>query len=85
MLENSRDPMALHCPVIEFAPVPGRPMLPVSSARSIRAWAVRTPWWDWLTPIVHHSETRSPSAMVRARRSNSPAVMPTSSTTRSGV
>ncbi len=43
VLLNSRDPMALHCPVIEFAPVPGRPMLPVISARLIRAWAVRTP------------------------------------------
>jgi hypothetical protein len=35
--------MALHWPVIEFAPVPGLPMLPVIKARLMIAWAVRTP------------------------------------------
>ncbi len=40
-LPNSRDPIALHWPVIEFAPVPGRPMLPVMSARLMMACAVR--------------------------------------------
>ena len=44
VLLNSRDPMALHCPVMELAPVPGRPMLPVSRARLMMACAVRTPW-----------------------------------------
>ena len=44
MFENSREPIALHWPVIELAPVPGRPMLPVSSARLMIACAVRTPW-----------------------------------------
>ena len=29
MFEKSREPIALHWPVIELAPVPGRPMLPV--------------------------------------------------------
>ena len=43
VLENSREPMALHWPVMELAPVPGRPMLPVSRARSMIACAVRTP------------------------------------------
>jgi hypothetical protein len=70
VLENSREPMALHWPVIEFAPVPGRPMLPVSRARSMIACAVRVPWWDWLTPIVHHNDTASPAAMVSAHRSS---------------
>ncbi len=60
VLLNSREPIALHWPVIELAPVPGRPMLPVISARLMIACAVRTPWWLWLTPIVHQNETRSP-------------------------
>ncbi len=38
---TSREPIALHWPVIEFAPVPGRPMLPVISARLMIACAVR--------------------------------------------
>ena len=42
MLLNSREPIALHWPVIELAPVPGRPMLPVISARLMIACAVRT-------------------------------------------
>ena len=42
VLLNSREPIALHWPVIEFAPVPGRPMLPVISARLMIACAVRT-------------------------------------------
>ncbi len=58
MFENSREPIALHWPVIEFGPVPGRPMLPVIRARLMIACAVRTPWWLWLTPIVHQNETR---------------------------
>jgi hypothetical protein len=33
----------LHWPVIEFAPVPGRPMFPVSSASAMIACATRTP------------------------------------------
>ena len=61
MLLKSREPIALHWPVIEFAPVPGRPMLPVIRARLMIAWAVRTAWWLWLTPIVHQNETRFPS------------------------
>ena len=43
VLLNRRDPIALHCPVIEFAPVPGRPMLPVKSAIATIACARRTP------------------------------------------
>jgi|GEM_PF-4823564 len=43
VFENSREPIALHWPVIEFGPVPGRPMLPVMSARLMMACAVRTP------------------------------------------
>ena len=43
MFEKSREPIALHWPVIELAPVPGRPILPVMSARLMIAWAVRTP------------------------------------------
>ena len=59
VFEKSREPIALHWPVIELAPVPGRPMLPVKSARLMAAWAVLTPWWLWFTPIVHQNETRS--------------------------
>ena len=61
MLLNSREPIALHWPVIEFAPVPGRPMLPVISARLMSACARRTPSWLWFTPIVHQNETRLPA------------------------
>ena len=61
VLLNSREPIALHWPVIEFAPVPGRPMLPVISARLMIACAVRDASWLWLTPIVHQNETRLPS------------------------
>ena len=64
VLLNSREPIALHWPVIEFAPVPGRPMLPVISARLMIACAVRTPSWPWFTPIVHQNETRLPSWIV---------------------
>src|SRR5262245_1670934 len=38
VLLNSREPIALHWPVIELAPVPGRPMLPVIRARLMMAW-----------------------------------------------
>ena len=44
VLLNRREPIALHWPVMEFAPVPGRPMLPVIRATLMMAWAVRTPW-----------------------------------------
>ena len=37
VFEKSREPIALHWPVIELAPVPGRPMLPVIKARLIAA------------------------------------------------
>ena len=60
MLLNSREPIALHWPVMELAPVPGRPMLPVISARLMIACAVRIASWPWLTPIVHQKETRLP-------------------------
>ena len=43
VLLNRREPIALHCPVIELAPVPGRPMLPVIRAMLISACARRTP------------------------------------------
>ena len=66
VFEKSREPIALHWPVIELAPVPGRPMLPVMSARLMAAWAVLTPWWLWLTPIVHQNETRWPRAIRSA-------------------
>ena len=64
MLLNRRDPIALHWPVIEFAPVPGRPMFPVISAIATIACASRTPSWLWLTPIVHQNDTRSRSWIV---------------------
>ena len=51
----------------EFAPVPGRPILPVISARLMIACAVRVDSWPWFTPIVHQKETRFPSAMVCAK------------------
>ena len=42
VLLKSREPIALHWPVIELAPVPGRPILPVIKARLMIACAVRT-------------------------------------------
>ena len=68
VLLNSREPIALHWPVIELAPVPGRPMLPVINARLMMACAVRVPSWLWLTPIVHQNETRLPSWICRRIR-----------------
>ena len=85
MLLNSREPIALHWPVIEFAPVPGRPMLPVISARLMIAWAVRTPSWLWLTPIVHQNETRSPSMISRASSSMRSPGKPVAAAARSSV
>jgi len=41
--KQGRDPIGLHWPVIELAPVPGRPILPVIRARLMIACAVRTP------------------------------------------
>jgi hypothetical protein len=66
VLLNSREPMALHWPVMELAPVPGLPMLPVNSESAMMACAVRTPSWLWLTPIVHQNETRLLRPIVRA-------------------
>jgi len=43
MFPRIRDPIALHWPVIELAPVPGRPMFPVISARLMMACATRVP------------------------------------------
>ena len=60
--------MALHCPVMELAPVPGRPMFPVINARLMMACAVRVASWLWLTPIVHQNDTRSRVAMISTRR-----------------
>jgi hypothetical protein len=40
---NNREPIALHWPVIEFAPVPAWPTFPVISASPINAWATSTP------------------------------------------
>ncbi len=85
MLLNRREPIALHCPVIELAPVPGLPMLPVISARLMRLWAVRTPSWLWLTPIVHQIDTRLPSATARARARICSGGTPVRSAARSGV
>ena len=78
VFEKSREPIALHWPVIELAPVPGRPMLPVMSARLMIAWAVLTPWWLWLTPIVHQNETRLPSWIRAAASSIASAPRPVS-------
>ena len=76
--------MALHWPVMELAPVPGRPMLPVISARLMIACAVRTPSWPWFTPIVHQNDTRWPSWIVRAKASMSSTLRPQRSATASG-
>ncbi len=83
MLLYSREPMALHCPVIELAPVPGRPMFPPSRARAMIAWASRTPWWLWFTPIVHQNETRRPPWMSSASASIRSPGSPVSRATRS--
>src|SRR4030095_1402154 len=58
MFAKIREPIALHCPVTEFAPVPGRPMLPVISARLIIACAARVVLLSWFpahTPPEKHA------------------------------
>lgn len=60
VLLKSLEPMALHWPVMELAPVPGLPMLPVMRARLMMAWAVRVASCPWLTPMVHQKETFFP-------------------------
>ncbi len=84
MLLNSREPIALHWPVMEFAPVPGRPMLPVISARLMSACATRTPSWLWLTPIVHQNDTRFPLWIVSANDASCASLSPVASATRAG-
>ena len=42
VLLNALEPIALHCPVIEFAPVPALPIFPVSKAKAIIDCAVLT-------------------------------------------
>ena len=76
MLENSREPIALHWPVMELAPVPGRPIFPVMSARLMIACAVRVASCPWLTPMVHQKDIRRPPARVRENFSSSPAPSP---------
>jgi hypothetical protein len=85
VFDHKREPMALHCPVMELAPVPGRPMLPVRRARSMMAWARRVPSWLWLTPMVHQNDTRFPEAMVSAMSSRASTGRPVAALTRSGV
>ena len=65
---KSREPIALHWPVMLFAPVPGLPMWPPSSARLMTACAVRVDSWPWFTPIVHQKDTRLPGFTLSARR-----------------
>ena len=77
--------MALHWPVMELAPVPGRPMWPVSNARLMMACAVRVASWLWLTPMVHQKETRSRVAMMSTRRWSVAMEMPVSAVVCSGV
>jgi hypothetical protein len=83
VLLNRRDPMALHCPVIELAPVPGRPMFPVISERAMIAWATRVASWLWFTPMVHQKETRFPSWIRVASSTRASAERPVSATTSS--
>ena len=66
VLEKSREPIALHWPVIELAPVPGRPMLPVMSARLMIACAVCHP----LMALVdsHRPPERDAGALVDSPR-----------------
>ena len=45
-----QEPIALHCPVMLFAPVPGRPMFPVMSARLMIALRGAGGLVAWLTP-----------------------------------
>src|SRR5688572_25124788 len=85
VFENKREPIALHWPVMEFGPVPGLPILPVIRQRLMIAWAVRTPSWDWFTPMVHHQETRLPgSETVRASDSICSTDRPVFSATEAG-
>ena len=62
VLLNRREPIALHWPVIEFAPVPGRPMLPVISARLMIACAVRVRF----VALVHAHRPPERHALCRA-------------------
>ena len=48
----SREPIALHCPVMENGAAPGRPICPVSSARLQIALTVAVPMVLWFTPMV---------------------------------
>ena len=68
-----------------LAPVPGRPMFPVISARSMIACAVRVDSWPWFTPMVHQKLTRLPSAMRATQRSKSSRGRSAASQARSGV
>ena len=75
----------MHWPVMEFAPVPGRPMFPVINARLMIACAVRVASWLWFTPMVHQNETRLPCRMVFASLQISSLDSPVAALTASGV
>lgn len=85
VLLKRREPMALHCPVMELAPVPGLPMLPVMRERLMMAWAVRVASCPWLMPMVHQKDTFFPWWMVVASFSNISGVIPDCWWTSSGV
>ena len=76
----ARDPIALHCPVNELAPVPGLPIFPVINAIFIIACAVLTASYPWLTPIVHQIDTLSPLLISSTNSKILSASIPVAST-----
>src|SRR6266581_1692580 len=58
-LANSREPIALHWPVMLFAPVPGRPRCPAIRARLMTACAVRVALIDAHRPPETHGLARA--------------------------
>src|SRR5688500_5510443 len=62
----SRVPIALHWPVMENGEAPARPMLPVISARLLRALTVSVPLVLGFTPIVQPMNAAEALAYVQA-------------------
>ena len=64
--ELSREPIALHCPVIENDDAPGRPMLCVMRQRLLIAFTVSVPWSEWFTPMLQPTNSALACAMIEA-------------------
>ena len=69
-------PIALHCPVIDIGPVPGRPIWPRMAARVLINVTVSVPCTEWLTPIVQAMHSRSAPAIASAAASKVASSIP---------